>query len=67
MIEQAHDRREVARQEVARDLRLALLMIADELIGLAERVGSLDVSDLAVVSDFASITRYGLDDKLHRL
>ena len=50
-------RREVVRQEVARDLQLALLGLADELTGLAERVGSLDVSALADVSDFVGQTQ----------
>jgi hypothetical protein len=50
-------RREVVRQEVARDLQLALLALADELTGLAERVGSLAFSDLAAVSDFVGDTR----------
>jgi hypothetical protein len=67
MIEQAVERREVVRQEVARDLQLALLALADELTGLAERVGSLDVAELANVSDFVGDIRYGLDDRLHRL
>ncbi len=52
MIEQAVQRREVVRQEVARDLQLALLTLADELTGLAERIGSLDVAELANISDF---------------
>jgi hypothetical protein len=67
MIEQVTERREAVRQDVARDLQLALLTLADELTGLAERVSSLDVSELADVSDFVGQTRYGLDDKLHLL
>ena len=67
MIEQLTERREVVRRELARDLSLALLALADELTSLAERVDSLDSASLATVSEFAGQSRYDLDCRLDRL